>query len=87
MPGGGGITVDIERRSARSTWGAVAEVAHVAQQEEGGLRNGRMDGYYTVGVRREFKTARANWWSELRLQPGFGDVRGTNIALAIRAEQ
>jgi hypothetical protein len=87
MPGGGGLTFDIERRFAHGAWGFLAEIARLAQNGEGGSKNGEMTGYYTLGARREFQARGTAWWTELRLQPGYGDVRGTNVAVAIRAQR
>ncbi len=85
MPGGGAVTVEVERGTPGRSWGAIAEVARAAQNEEGGTWNGERVGYYTLGVRRELLRGATRWFGELRMQPGYGDIPGTNFSLALRA--
>jgi hypothetical protein len=84
LPGGGGVLLSWERRRGTASWTINASVQRQAQNVEGGSWDGDATGIYSIGVRREFLRAGTRWSSETRIEPGFGDVRGTNVGVSMR---
>jgi hypothetical protein len=82
--GGGSLAMLWERHAGTTGWRVLAQVARLAQNQEGGTWNGSATGYYTVAVGRDYRWAGYGWGTEVQVQPGFGDVPGTNVGLALR---
>jgi hypothetical protein len=85
LPGGGGLTFLANRHSGSRTVGLIAELARSGQKSEGGTWNGELHGYYTIGVRGALARDDGLWSGELRIQPGYGDIPGTNVHLMLMA--
>lgn len=84
VPGGGAISAQFEQRSQQGSWSFLGEVVKRAQTSEGGTVDGVATGYCMIGFGRELQAGRQRWSSQIQLQPGFGDVPGTNILLLLR---
>ena len=83
IPGGGALSAQYERRSARASWSVLGEVARRAQNAEGGTLNGLATGQYTIGVGRGVQVGKRRWNAQALWQPGFGDLPGTNVSFGI----
>jgi len=84
LPGGGGLALIWERRTGTAAWAVSGSVLRQSQNTEGGSWNGTATGRYIVALQREFIRSTGRWSSELRVEPGFGDVASTNVGLAMR---
>jgi hypothetical protein len=92
LAGGGGLLVELDLQRSEQRWVWTGGVTRYAQNAEGGTWNGDPTGFYTLGVMRERRLGVSRRWGgrgmvvreELRIEPPFGDMRGTNITLRWR---
>ena len=84
--GGGGFSGEWQRTdAAQRSWIVGAQILRLAQDPtEGGVISGRPTGYYSLEVGRELERRGGRWRSTLRVEPGFGDVRGVNVGLGLK---
>lgn len=87
MPGGGAFSIVVNRISETEGWSIGGEIAHGPQSREGGSYNGRVSGYYSLSGTREFGVGKRWWTLQGRIQPGYGDVPGTNLGVAVRVAE
>lgn len=84
LTGGGALAALWERDTESHTWTVMAAITRRAQNVEGGTWNGVAAGQYTIAVGRVFERAGHRWNAGVAVQPGFGDVPGTNVGFTIR---
>lgn len=83
LAGGGGLVLVWESLSPQAQWTFTAGTLKRAHSGEGGSWNGEQTGYHTLGVARGFRRGREWYRAEALLQPGFGDIPGTNLSLSL----
>jgi hypothetical protein len=84
LPGGGMWSVRWDRIQPTREWGVFAEVRRLAQNDEGGTWNGKPTGTYSLGTRVEDRRRASRRALDVAIEPGFGDVRGTNLSVSLR---
>jgi hypothetical protein len=84
VPGGGGWTAVFESAGAHQYWQFVAQFSRIGQNSEGGNLFGQPSGVVSLGISKATFVRRREYVFDVRLQPGFGDVPGTNVAIGSR---